>query len=95
LQASNEWSVSDDSIVIRENTSGGFYMLGENPHMGELWDSYSAVRVYCLTDNIINPRYFYFMVKPIGVDQFIIPYVPQITEGTALKSGVIFSNNFT
>lgn len=88
-----------ESMVIAENDGDTrlpeyipFSLLGEDPRIDEIWDSYSSVRVYCLVDNLINPRYYYFMIKPIGVDQFIIPYTSEITEGTPLKCGVIFTN---
>jgi len=83
-----------NSIVIGEQNpiTSSFISYGENPKMGDYWFNYSCVRVYHLVDNLLNPRYHYFMVKPIGVDQFIIPFVPEyITGGTAWQLGVIFT----
>lgn len=65
--------------------------LNEYPTYDSLLNSYrSAIRVYHLVDNISNPRYHYFMIKPIGVDCFVIPYLKEF--GTSNKVGVIIEN---
>lgn len=62
--------------------------LGEFPTHNNILNNYkSLIRVYHLVDNISEPRYHYFMIKPIGVDCFIIPYINNY--GTSNKVGVI------
>lgn len=81
-----------NSTVISENPSlNTFSNYQEMPGASAYIQGHSAVRVYHLVDNLLNPRYHYFMVKPIGVDQFIIPYIKDYTVGTKLKCGVVIS----
>lgn len=74
LSASKLYFHSSTVIAANITNFRSFTVLGELPQPQILVDSGSCVRVYRLVDDMLAPRYSYFMVKPIGVDSFAIPY---------------------
>lgn len=65
--------------------------LGKQPTNKELLSN-SNMRVYVLVDDLNAPNYYSFMIKPIGVDTFVIDYPSNIENLLDIKVGLIKKN---
>lgn len=83
----------DSRVYSQYDSHPSIYIasVGEYPNNDQILHGRSSIRVYHLVDNINNPRYHYFMIKPIGVDCFVIPYHKNFTSSS--KVGVLMSNS--
>lgn len=58
---------------ILDPINGAIASLGNYPKAEDLYNN-SCVRVYHLVDDVADPRYSYFMIKPIGEDTILTAF---------------------
>jgi len=93
LGISNWYLYTSFVISINKNRNGLLYYNNNEFKYSDYVYANSSIRIYDYVDDLNNPRYHFLIVKAIGVDRIIIPYITEINSNNPLKCGYIFNNN--